>query len=1140
MCVNIANGEVSLSATDVAIPGPVPIVLSRSYSSNVARTGLFGVAWSENLGIRLALGREHFTVHGPESAEVRFPPVSVGGSAVDQPEPLGQSVLDRLADSVVVTRPGGERLVFEPGTRRGADWRLAYRSDAAGNVLRHVYNAQDQLEGLVDFREREMRLVYHGSGLLAEVMLVATDRRQPPERLVTYEYDDGLRLTAVINATGGSTHYRYDDGLLVTYTNPLGGETYFAYDKSRRCIGTWQADGRLCRFLQFHPTKRMTILTNTLGERTVYRFNEADLPLERVDALGAVKTTTYDLANAILATNDEEASDGSVLLFDAASRELRKIDPAGSTTVERQDSAGRTVDRIDANGQSWALEYNSFGKLVSRTSPLKARWTYRYNRRGFIEAVVDPRGREITITRSADYSEVVWSDAQGMINRLTFDFFGRLVKEVNSAGGETAFDYDAGGRLRRVTGPDGAAVGLDYDAAGNLIQTRDALGRRWQTQYDKHGNPIAVVDPEQRWLTVTYDAECRLDHVTNEDGEEAHFAYDPLARCTEVRFFDGSVQRLEFGDSDLLAAIIQPDGTRIVHEHNPVGRLLSRCYPNGTSSKFDYDQTGLLVGAENSNSLVTFEWDADGRLTRECQGDEIVDYGYDPAGALVDVLTADRTVHFVRDLRGRVVRVEDSAAGTYDITYDPRNRGVVVHGPGGLRIASTYDIVGRLREQRAVHRGRQVHARQYVYDAVGRLREITEEPGPRRIAIEYDVIDRVTLVAVDGTVVGRYAYDCRGNMITSPHVAIARYGRGNRLIGTDVNPVESDPIGRVVRRAANGEAVSYTYGYEHELLTVDGSSASPVEYRYDALLRRTAKRVGPDETRYIWLGDRQWRASGPGGTLDYVTLGASGQLLAQVIDGIPYDAITDHLGSPVALVSRDGNIAWRCFLPFLGEQVNETSCPLRFPGQEFDPETGLVYNRFRYFDPATSRYLSPDPLPFLQGANAFSYVDNDFLNQLDPLGLSGCFDPECDRLYKEMDNWINTANGQAPHPNNAPINGNANAHFRGIRERAEQLARNRGQQPLRRLPGDPLGQRHTILSHRRAYAETQVGLQNRLAQWDAAGCQPRNTSDPSRAGRVQQDARTAAVADPPPIRHVGDPAQVFGKVTIQTPFGVGY
>lgn len=67
----------------------------------------------------------------------------------------------------------------------------------------------------------------------------------------------------------------------------------------------------------------------------------------------------------------------------------------------------------------------------------------------------------------------------------------------------------------------------------------------------------------------------------------------------------------------------------------------------------------------------------------------------------------------------------------------------------------------------------------------------------------------------------------------------------------------------------------------------------------------------------------------------------------------------------------------------------EVSCPLRFAGQYADDETGWNYNYFRYYDPATGRFASPDPLGLEGGENPHSYVPNPTY-WTDPLGLSLC------------------------------------------------------------------------------------------------------------------------------------------------------
>ncbi|MCP5056237.1 MAG: RHS repeat-associated core domain-containing protein, partial [bacterium] len=59
----------------------------------------------------------------------------------------------------------------------------------------------------------------------------------------------------------------------------------------------------------------------------------------------------------------------------------------------------------------------------------------------------------------------------------------------------------------------------------------------------------------------------------------------------------------------------------------------------------------------------------------------------------------------------------------------------------------------------------------------------------------------------------------------------------------------------------------------------------------------------------------------------------------------------------------------------------------RFPGQYADGETGLHYNRFRYFSPATGRYINADPIGQLGGANTFSYAWLGPTVAIDPAGL---------------------------------------------------------------------------------------------------------------------------------------------------------
>jgi len=63
---------------------------------------------------------------------------------------------------------------------------------------------------------------------------------------------------------------------------------------------------------------------------------------------------------------------------------------------------------------------------------------------------------------------------------------------------------------------------------------------------------------------------------------------------------------------------------------------------------------------------------------------------------------------------------------------------------------------------------------------------------------------------------------------------------------------------------------------------------------------------------------------------------------------------------------------------------------IRTPSRERDPDTELLYYRARFYDPQLGRFISEDPISLEGGINFYTYVQNDPLNFLDPIGLSRC------------------------------------------------------------------------------------------------------------------------------------------------------
>ncbi|OSN01249.1 hypothetical protein AU510_17465 [Lonsdalea britannica] len=99
-------------------------------------------------------------------------------------------------------------------------------------------------------------------------------------------------------------------------------------------------------------------------------------------------------------------------------------------------------------------------------------------------------------------------------------------------------------------------------------------------------------------------------------------------------------------------------------------------------------------------------------------------------------------------------------------------------------------------------------------------------------------------------------------------------------------------------------------------------------------------------------------------------------------------------GEPQALYDSKGELRWQVPKATLWGQravaKTESSDPgLAFAGQLRDSESGLCYNRFRYYDPTGGGYISPDPIGVLGGESNYAYVHNPN-TWVDPLGLAKC------------------------------------------------------------------------------------------------------------------------------------------------------
>ena len=149
-------------------------------------------------------------------------------------------------------------------------------------------------------------------------------------------------------------------------------------------------------------------------------------------------------------------------------------------------------------------------------------------------------------------------------------------------------------------------------------------------------------------------------------------------------------------------------------------------------------------------------------------------------------------------------------------------------------------------------------------------------------------------------------------------------------------------------------------------------------YGYDALGRRVTKTDTFGTTTFAWDDNQMVLEQRGGKETQTIYQPDSFVPLAQIHDGKLHHLHTDHLGTPLEASNDAGQIVWKVtyktwgnvVLEEFSEEVRQDTAPkLRFQGQYFDAETGLHYNRFRYYDPGVGRFVNQDPIGLEGGIN---------------------------------------------------------------------------------------------------------------------------------------------------------------------------
>ena len=805
-------------------------------------------------------------------------------------------------------------------------------------------------------------------------------------------------ITAVHDAEGNVTRNAFDDaGRPEASTDALGRSSSTSFDARGNLTQMMDAAGNAAK-VEYNALNLPIKLTDAMGGEWLRQYDERGNLIASTDPLG--HTTLYEVDSRGQVTAIIDALDKrKTLQWDEAGNLLAYTDCSGNTTRQTYDALGHLSSITDALGQETAYRFDALGQVLQVIEPGGARHHYTWDAEGNLLRYIDPMGRATTSTYNGAGAPLMRTNALGHTLRYAYDRAGRLTTLTNENGEITWFGYDVLDRLTDDIGFDGRHQRYCWNAAGELSHVverggsdfgpgkvtrleRDAMGRMTARQHVGEAREHAASS------RFAYDAMGRLTQANNA-WSEVKFNYDPLGQL--------------LAETQMLSSALGAQVFEFKHEYDALGNCTQTVLPDGRALNHLFYGSGHLHQVNVDGLVVSdFVRDALYREVRRSQGLLRSESAYDIAGNLA---------------AQRVVRAS-SAGATTQIGSD-------ASGPGFPAIGNArhfgddqgraksiierhyqYDLSGELVQWLDRHRG----STRYHYDDATRLLWA-------QIGVSGDRSSAAVRSVEPGGAPGRrdaaneaFRWDAASNPLPSelsvPLTSPGSFVAGNRLLVWQDARYTYDAHGDLIERlqGKRGSAMQtrtlFNWDAAHQLAQAEvkhGPSESATTqtftYAYDALGRRIAKSDAFGTTQFAWDGERMSLERRGGDETIHLYHPDSFVPIAQIHNGSIHHLHTDHLGTPLEASNDAGEITWqvtyRSWGNVITEEVTAIQQRFRFQGQYFDAETGLHYNRLRYYEPVVGRFISQDPIGLIGGTNGYAYAPNP-VNWIDPWGLTKC------------------------------------------------------------------------------------------------------------------------------------------------------
>jgi len=851
----------------------------------------------------------------------------------------------------------------------------------ADGTIDEVEDAIGRITKLADWKRGQPETVTRGFGSADEV-------------ITTRVVDDNGWVTSETDGKNQTTAYNHDDmGRLKLIDPPSDwANTVIDYDFDSLAASVVQ-------------TIKKETTTGTVTSESVIHYDsmyqqvlQTTTEKKNNSNWSSHVNTEYDaLGRVIFASNpslDAEETDGTKTVFDALGRvkETQAIaDGIVHITSTTTYGVGHKRTVMDALMQPTTYTNNGYGELVE---------------------ILQPEGITTTITRNP-FGNPTAIRQHGVDGDKTQELF-----------------YDAQQRLCRHHVPETDSKLYTYNDAGEI-------SKMWSgVPLGAGGCTISTNESEATYTYTALGQVERIRYLRSPMTNHFYFKYDDNGNLEYTHRYRGQTYLQQFYDFNELnlpttsrtqVSADADDGTPrrdFLTEltYTADGHLSKRMYPGGRWINYNSDGLGR-VG-------------------------QVVDEGYDPDNPTSTVLSSTPTYHpngvasgfdfgtgavsysQTLDARLRPWRSHHSRAGgdVLDLTLTYNDNSRITAQVDGLNAARTrgfeYDDVGRLTDVTASD---PLHGNMsYTHDVLGNLKTKSYTSGQyagRHITLEYNARNRLAFIHDRDGEDGPYVYtgersaghDLRGNIAhygprnsgklhmvyDATNQPIEMFGRSLGTNGSEHGPDGYEPVGIPTTK--------HLYdGHKRRVKTVEGAGGANPTVRYNIFdasgtLVQVYDATADARTDYV---------NGPAGAL------------ARIKKTAGIDATTfihaDHLGTARAGTDVNGTTLWEDWHTPFGESLihpDATDDQGDYTGHIRDKTTGLVYMQARFYDPMIGRFLSEDPVTFLDTGsptyfNRYSYVGNDPINMIDPYGMYACDgnswdDGDCQKFEAGQDQALN-------------------------------------------------------------------------------------------------------------------------------------